>query len=108
MTLMGDSAAVDGDGGCLLSLKVVPRSSRNQVVGIEEGLVKIKLHAPPVEGAANEGLVCYLSKLLKRPKNSLSLVSGHQSRHKRIKIGNMKASEVLEILRQNIKEEKNG
>lgn len=89
--------------GCLLSLKVVPRSSRNQIVGVEQGVLKVKLLAPPVEGAANEALLEFLAKILKRPKTYLVLVSGFQSRNKKAKITGMKAAEILDILNQTTK-----
>lgn len=86
--------------GCTLSLKVIPRSSRNQVMGVEEGVLKIKLTAPPVDGAANEALVKFLADTFKRPRKSLSLLSGHQSRQKVVRISGLNASEVLEALNQ--------
>lgn len=94
-----ENPVVDAEGGCLLSLKVIPRSSRNQVVGIEQGVFKLKLQAPPVEGAANEAVLEFLAKVFRKPKSSLALVSGHQSRYKRVKILEMRASEVIDILR---------
>jgi uncharacterized protein (TIGR00251 family) len=75
---------------------------------VEQGALKIKLQAPPVEGAANEALLEYLSKCLKRPKSSLALVSGPQSRHKRVKIVGMKATDVWTVLNQMITESKDG
>jgi uncharacterized protein len=94
---------VDTDGGCLLSIKVIPRSSRDQVLGIEHGELKIKLNAPPVDGAANEALLEFLAECLKKSSGSLYLASGQKSRHKRVKISGMKGVEVLKKLDQFIK-----
>ncbi len=68
------------------------------MVGVEQGELKIKLNAPPVEGAANEALVEFLAEILKRPRKSVSLFSGHQSRHKVVRISGLKASEILDAL----------
>lgn len=103
-----ENAAVDSEDGCLLSLKVIPRSSRNQIVGVEQGVFKLKLQAPPVEGAANEAVLEFLSERLGCAKSSLTLASGHQSRHKRVKVKGMKAVEALELLNRNIKGKPNG
>lgn len=97
---------VDVEGGCLLSLKVVPRSSQNQIVGMEQGVLKIKLQAPPVEGAANEAVLKFLAKCLRKPKSTLTLVSGFQSRNKRVKIPGMKSTEVWDALNQTMKKGK--
>ena len=83
---------------CTLSLKVVPRSSRNLVVGVEQGFLKIKLQAPPVEGAANEAVVEFLAGLLEIPKRSITLVSGQASRHKVVRIAGLSVAEIIRIL----------
>lgn len=84
---------------CTLTLKVIPRSSRDQIVGEEQGALKIKVQAPPVEGAANDAVVDLLAEWVQRPKKSLSVISGHQSRHKVVRILGIKASEVLKRLK---------
>ena len=100
MNGLDHAIVVETEGGCIVSLKVIPRSSKNQIVGEEQGSLKIKLRAPPVEGAANEALLKFLAKIFKIPKNSLSLMSGHQSKHKKVKIQGLKALEVLEVLQK--------
>lgn len=100
MTLVETIAVADAGDGCTLSVKVIPRSSRNQWVGFEQGELKVRIQAPPVEGAANEAILEFLGKCLKRPKGSLSIVSGQRSKHKRIKIAGVKAREVLTAFNQ--------
>jgi len=94
---------VDNETGCLVSLKVIPRASRNQIVGIVQGAFKLKLQAPPVDGAANEAVLEFLSEVLRRPKSSLALVAGHQSRHKRVSVLGITAAETMELLNLNAK-----
>jgi uncharacterized protein (TIGR00251 family) len=72
------------DEGFVVTVAVQPRSAKNAVVGIHAGAVKIKLTAPPVEGAANKALVKYLAKHTGTPASSVELLSGHLGRRKRI------------------------
>ena len=95
-----DTGLVEDGDACLLSIKVVPRSSRNQIVGFEQGVLKIKVQAPPVEGAANEAVLELLSKQLKRPKSSLEVAAGISSRHKKIRLTGIKAQGCRELLNQ--------
>lgn len=67
---------------------IQPRSSKNSVVGLYGDALKIKLTAPPVEGAANKMCIEFLAKQLGVPKSTLSIISGHSSRTKQILIKN--------------------
>lgn len=74
-----------GDGVTLV-VRVLPRASRNQVAGVEQGAIKIKLTAPPVEGAANAALVAFVAEWLGVRKSAVSIVSGDRARHKRLHV----------------------
>jgi uncharacterized protein (TIGR00251 family) len=65
---------------------VIPRAPRNRVDGLRGDAVLIRLAAPPVEGAANEALVAFLSDALDLPRRNLTIVSGETSRDKRVRI----------------------
>jgi hypothetical protein len=65
---------------------VVPRSSKNQIVGALDDALKVKLMAPPVEGAANRMCLEYLAKAFQIPKSSLEILSGQSGRHKVVAI----------------------
>jgi uncharacterized protein (TIGR00251 family) len=74
-------------GGVRLALRLTPRASRNGVDGVvadAEGrpLLKLRLVAPPVEGAANEALIAYLAKTLALRKADITIRSGETSRVK--------------------------
>jgi uncharacterized protein len=69
-----------------LKLYVQPGSKKNEVIGIFEGALKIKLATQPIEGQANLALIKYLSKLLKIPKSKIILKKGEKSRHKIVEI----------------------
>lgn len=73
-------------GGTLVDIYVQPKSSKNEVVGVHERSLKIRLTAPPVEGEANKECVKFLAKLLGIPKSDIEIVSGHKSRHKTLSI----------------------
>jgi hypothetical protein len=82
-------------GGVRLEVKVQPRSSRNQIVGEQAGVLKVKLTAPPVEGEANAALVDFLSGYLKVPRKDINLIKGETSRHKIIEILGISSEELM-------------
>jgi len=76
-----------------LAVRVLPRSSRNSIEWEQETL-KVRLTAPPVEGAANEALIALLAERLDLPKRSISIVSGATGRQKIVEIVGMAEEEV--------------
>lgn len=70
------------------SVRVVPRASRSEIAGLQDGVLRIRIAAPPVDGAANRELVKYLSKRLKVPPAAVTLVAGTNSKHKIVSIAN--------------------
>jgi len=80
-------------------VRVLPRASRNQVVGIFGNEIKVKLTAPPVEGKANKALQQFLAKKLGVPKTGVEIVSGRRSRVKSIRINGLSAGDVEEMLK---------
>jgi uncharacterized protein (TIGR00251 family) len=69
-------------GGVRFAVYVQPRASRSEVVGMHGDAFKIRLAAPPVDGAANEALVELLARKLGKPKAAVRIVSGERSRRK--------------------------
>jgi uncharacterized protein (TIGR00251 family) len=82
------------EGGVELAVLVQPRASRSRVVGEHDGLLKIQLAAPPVDGAANAALVELLCEKLGVPKRAVRLVAGDTSRRKRVRVDGVAAPEV--------------
>lgn len=74
------------DGALYLMVHVQPRASKNEICGVHDGALKVRLTSPPVEGAANEMLIKFFAKVLGLSKSSITLLSGEHSRHKRIRI----------------------
>src|SRR5690349_579241 len=74
------------NGDLLLRVQVVPRASRSEVVGEHGGSLRVRLAAPPVDGAANDELRRLLAKTFNVRRSSVQLVLGHNSRTKQIRI----------------------
>jgi len=75
----------DSDG-VILSVKVQPRASANEIGEILGNELRIKVTAPPVDSAANEALLRLLAETLGCPRNQIELIRGGTSRHKVIKL----------------------
>ena len=78
----------------VIRVKLLPKSSRNQVVGREGDLFKVKVVAPPVEGKANKALVALLAAKLRVPKGAIEIISGKSSRLKSIRIDGLSEEEI--------------
>jgi uncharacterized protein (TIGR00251 family) len=81
--------------GVLLSVKLQPRASVNQIGEPLGNELRIKVTAPPVDAAANEALVRLLADELDCPRNQVELVRGHTSRHKVMKLSGLSAEAVI-------------
>lgn len=81
--------------GVLLSVKLQPRASKNEIGEPLGGKLKIKVTAPPVDSAANETLIEFLADTLDCAKSRIEIIRGHKSRHKTLKLHGFTAEEVL-------------
>lgn len=86
------------DDGILVPVQVVPRASRTGIDGEVEGALRVRLTAPPVEGAANRELLECLSKRLRLPKSDLTLVTGKRSKRKTMRVRGLSRQEILKRL----------
>ncbi len=69
-----------------LSVRIQPRASKNEITRMDDGRLKIRLTAPPVDGAANEALVKFLADAFDVGRSQVEIVSGHTGREKIIKV----------------------
>lgn len=69
-----------------LHILVQPRASRSEIVGPHGDALKVRLAAPPVDGAANEELIRLLAREYKVPRAAVTILSGHTSRRKTVMI----------------------
>ncbi|HEV8456157.1 MAG TPA: DUF167 family protein [Gemmatimonadales bacterium] len=81
-------------GGVRVRVRVVPRASRTEVVGLQGDALRIRLTAAPVDGAANEALVSFLAERVVVPRSSVRLVSGETSRSKVVLIAGANVEQV--------------
>ena len=84
----------DTPSGATFAVKVHPRAKRNAITGEVGDALKLSLTAPPIEGRANEACVEFLAKLLKLPRSSVTIASGHSSRRKVIRVVGLSTEEI--------------
>jgi len=87
-------------GAVNFPVRVQPRASKDEIAGVMEGALKVRLCAPAVENRANEALVEFLSTLLKTPKSAVRIQSGEHGRKKRVEIRGVTKQQILGLLRQ--------
>jgi len=81
--------------GAAITVKVMPRAKKTEVAGVmDDGTIKIRLAAPPVEGAANEALIEFLSKALRLPARQIDIIAGATSERKLISLVGISPAEV--------------
>lgn len=73
------------DGALLFTVRVVPRAGRSSVTGEHDGALRVRVAAPPVNGAANEELVRVLARALDLPSRDVEITSGHTSKVKQVR-----------------------
>lgn len=82
-----------------ITVRVIPRSRRN-VIEWDGGVLKVRLTAPPVDGAANEALLDLLAEKLGMPRRALSIIQGATSRQKVVELAGLTAEELEKKLSQ--------
>ena len=100
--LLGTLIVTESVAGVTLSLRVVPRAKRSAIDGVVEGALRLRIAAPPVEGAANKAVIAYLAAMLGVPKRDINLLSGGQSRQKGFRINGLNAAQVRQRLRDHL------
>jgi hypothetical protein len=84
--------------GIVLNVHLQPRASKNEVCGVHGDALKIRLTAPPVDGAANKLCREFLAGLFDVPKSAVEIVSGETSRHKKVRITGGDSARLRQIL----------
>jgi uncharacterized protein len=87
-------------GTLTFSVRLQPRASKDEIAGLMDGAIKIRLRAPTFENRANEALIEFLTALLKTAKSAVRIQSGAQSRSKRIEIRGVTRQQILALLQQ--------
>lgn len=84
--------------GVTFVVHVQPRASRNEICGVHDTEMRLRLTSPPVEGAANKRCSDFLAKLLGIAKSRVVLIAGDKSRHKTIRVEGVTADDVIRLL----------
>jgi uncharacterized protein (TIGR00251 family) len=85
------------DGRVRFAVRVQPRASRSEVVGVHGDALRIRLSAPPVDGAANEQLVIFLADIFAVSRRSVRILAGESSRSKLVEIDGVTERAVLDV-----------
>ena len=89
----------EGSNNTKLKIRVTPRAKRDEVYYIlEDGTIKVRLTAPPVEGKANKALIKYFSGIFEIPRSHIEILSGFKSRNKLVCIQGMNSVEIYDKL----------
>jgi uncharacterized protein len=92
---MDDSLDLTSSGhGVLVPVRVIPRSSRTQVDGVRSGALRIRLKAPPVDGAANRALCEFIASVVGCRKRDVAIVRGERSREKVVSVHGLPEDEL--------------
>jgi uncharacterized protein (TIGR00251 family) len=81
-----------------IAVHVQPNASRTEISGLIEGALKIRLHAPPVDGKANEVLTHFIAERLKLAKRDVTVSRGHSSRQKILEVRTEMTLDQIEAL----------
>jgi uncharacterized protein (TIGR00251 family) len=84
--------------GAIFRIRVVPRASRSQAVGIQGDALKLRITEPPVEGKANDECIRLLAKILGVKKTQVTIIAGHTGRTKTVAVEGIGAGAVVAIL----------
>ena len=95
---MHASIVQDTKDGAILTVHIQPKASTTECVGIHGDAIKIRVAAPPVDGAANEELIRFLARRLSISPTSVQIHSGAGGRHKRVLVKGINAQLVMACL----------
>ena len=86
------------DGAFVIAVRVIPKSSKSEIVGEMDGALKVKINAPPVDGAANAELIKVLAKRLRVAKSAVEITNGQTSRCKQVRISGISQADLSNLI----------
>ena len=89
-----------GSSEVRLHVQVQPNAGQNKVLGLNDGVLQVKIAAPPLKGKANQELIKFLSGVLGVSKSCLSIEKGLTSRQKTVLIGGLTSEQVVRQLEE--------
>jgi len=81
-----------------IAVRIVPRASTSEIVGEIDGVLKVRIAAPPVEGAANRELIRLLARQFKLPQNAVAIISGVRAKNKIVRLRGADAASLNQLL----------
>ena len=84
--------------GVVFNIRVIPRASRCELAGIQGDALKLRITAPPVEGAANKECVRFLSDILGVKKSQITIIAGHRSKNKKVSISGINRKDIEKMV----------
>ena len=82
------------DGAITFMVRVVPRASQSGIAGEHDGALRVRVNAPPVEGAANEELIRTLARAFNLPVRAVEIMSGQTVKLKRVRVKGASCTEL--------------
>jgi uncharacterized protein len=89
--------------GVTFAIRVLPRSSKCELAGLQGDALKIRITAPPVEGRANEACIRFLASLFNVGKNRIAIEAGHKSKNKQVSIAGLTCGDVRAVLSEDMR-----
>jgi uncharacterized protein (TIGR00251 family) len=86
------------DGALIFKVQVVPRASRSTIVGEHNGALRVRIAAPPVDGAANDELIRILARAFGVRKSAVQITTGQTSKHKQVRVSGVSSAALSTVL----------
>ena len=80
--------------GVVFNIRVIPRASRCEIAGVQGDALKVRITAPPIEGAANKECIKFLSGVLGVKKSQIKIIAGHRSKNKKVSISGISRKDI--------------
>ena len=84
--------------GIVFNIRVIPRASKCELAGVQGDALKLRITAPPVEGAANKECVRFLSSMLGVKKSQIKIIAGHKSKNKKVSISGVTRKDIESVV----------
>ena len=85
-------------GASIFLVRVQPRASKDEIAGVTDGALKVRLRAPALEDRANEALCEFLAEVLKTSKAAVRILGGHRNRTKRVEVRGVTEQEIQALV----------
>ena len=89
---------LEKDGSISFKVQVVPRASRSEIIGEHNGALRVRIAAPPVDGAANEELIHTLARALRVKRSAIEIAAGQTSKTKQVRVTGASPRDLEELL----------